>query len=66
MNDMHVTSIIFTDEQERMLRKLSKDIGRCKFALGMILGVIVVELLEAKARLQALEDRSNRKNEMAG
>ena len=66
MNDMHVTSIIFSEEQERMLRKLSKDIGRCKFTLGMILGVIVVELLGMKARLRALEDRSNRKNEMAG
>ncbi len=63
MNDMHVTSIIFTEEQERMLRKLSKGLGRFKFALGMILGVIVVELLDTKARLQALE---NRKNEMAG
>lgn len=63
MNDMHVTSIIFTEDQERMLRRLSKDILRCKFALGMILGIIVVEILDAKARLQALE---NRKKEMAG
>lgn len=63
MNDMHVTSIIFTEEQERMLHKLSKDLGRFKFALGMILGVIVVELLDTRTRLQALE---NRKHEMAG
>ena len=63
MNDMHITSIIFTEDQERMLRRLSKDILRCKFAFGMILGIIVVEILDAKARLQALE---NRKKEMAG
>ena len=63
MNDVHVTSIIFTEDQERMLRRLSKDILRCKFALGMILGIIVVEILDAKTRLQALE---NRKKEMAG
>ena len=63
MNDMHVTSIIFTEDQERMLRKPSKDILRYKFAFGMMLGIIVVEILDAKARLQALE---NRKKEMAG
>ncbi len=63
MNDMHVTSIIFTEDQERMLRRLSKDILRCKLAFSMLLGVIVVEILDAKARLQALE---NRKKEMAG
>lgn len=63
MNDMHVTSIIFTEDQERMLRKLSKDILRCKLAFGMVLGIVVVEILDAKARIQALE---NRKKEMAG
>ena len=63
MNDMHVTSFIFTEDQERMLRKLSKDILRCKLVFGMLLGVIIVEILDAKARLQALE---NRKKEMAG
>ena len=63
MNDIHVTYIVFTEEQERMLRRLSKDILRYKFAFGIILGIIVVEILDAKARLQALE---NRKKEMAG
>lgn len=63
MNDVHVTYVIFTEDQERMLRRLSKDILRCKFAFGMILGIIVVEILDAKARLQDLE---NRKKEMAG
>lgn len=63
MNDVHVTYIVFTEEQEHMLRRLSKDILRCKFAFGMMLGVIVVEILDAKARLQDLE---NRKKEMAG
>ena len=63
MNDVHVTSIIFTEDQERMLRRLSKDILRCKFAFGIILGIIVVEILDTKTRLQTLE---NRKKEMAG
>ena len=63
MNDVHVTYIVFTEEQGRMLRRLSKDILRYKFAFGMILGIIVVEILDAKARLQDLE---NRKKEMAG
>lgn len=63
MNDAHVTYIIFTEDQERMLRRLSKDILRYKFAFGMMLGIIVVEILDAKARLQALE---NGKKEMAG
>lgn len=63
MNDMHVTSIIFTEDQERMLNRLRKDILRCKFTFGMLLGVIVVEILDTRARIQALE---NRKKEMAG
>lgn len=63
MNDVYVTYIVFIEEQERMLRRLSKDILRYKFAFGMMLGIIVVEILDTKARLQALE---NRKKEMAG
>lgn len=63
MNDVHVTYIVFTEEQGRMLRRLSKDILRYKFAFGMMLGIIVVEILDTKARLQASE---NRKKEMAG
>lgn len=63
MNDVHVNYIVFTEDQERMLRRLSKDILRYRFAFGMMLGIIVVEILDAKTRLQALE---NRKKEMAG
>ena len=63
MNDVHVTYIVFTEDQERMLRRLSKNILRCKFVFGMMLGIIVVEILDTKARLQSLE---NRKKEMAG
>ena len=63
MNDVHVAYIIFTEDQKRMLRRLSKEILRCKFAFGMMLGIIVVEILDMKTRLQDLE---NRKKEMAG
>ena len=54
MNDVHVTYIVFTEEQELMLCRPSKYILRYKFAFGMMLGIIVVEILDTKARLQSL------------
>lgn len=68
MNDKYVTVFVSTSKHDRIMRRLMKDLKRCKsslFVFSIFSGIGLAMLMEQKHRINELEERLN-KNETAG
>lgn len=68
MNDKYVTFFVSTDAHDRLMRRMWKQIGKCRggvIALSVLSGLLLALASEQKRRIDELEERV-KSIEMAG